>query len=1127
MPIVQVGCIHVDFPYKPYPCQVSYMQNVIDALNERRHAILESPTGTGKTLCLLCASLGWLDYVRAQQQLTALTAWDTSHPISEVPFSGLNKLDNPLIIFSSRTHAQLNQAIQAFRNTAYSSHRIGVLGSRDQLCLLPEVSQLDSNSAKVYQCRLRVTTRTCDFYRNFDANREKLLASLRSSSTTDIEDLVKLGRETRSCPYYLSREAKTDADVLFMPYNYLLDPKIRSTYGIDLTNAVVIFDEAHNIEQVCEDASSATLVTSLLSSAIEELRVIGEYIFSASENDSEGPPDGNDRAQSAVNSSLDLTQPSNDALMALGLPRIITLKGQLIELERLMHELPAGSASGLIKPGEYVSLSLFAFRVLSTVTAGYLCDSAYVFELLAHAGITVQSYVHDLELINQIISASVGFNMIYLLYFAKVVFAETSQSRPGAATRRESSRAYRVFIKEEDLVTKFSRNQVGKDSSVAAAWGLPVTSIGGKEVRNVSLSYWCLSPGRAIYELLAQNVRNIILTSGTLYPVRSLQLELGLEGAIVLQNPHVIDREQVHVAVIPKAPDGGTLNSGYAFRDSVAYQRSLGLMLGQLIWPNLILFSVPFQPYSLGLHCIYACSVNFFLANLFRIIPRGVLVFFPSYALMRKCVDYWQSSDIYGRFLDHKKVFLEPRDKTVFQQVATSYVEAAYSPSADAGGAALISVMRGKASEGLDLSDHASRAVIIVGLPYPPCEDPRVKIKMSYLDERRMGETQAALCDMPTGRQWYKLQAWRAVNQGVGRVIRHIRDYGAIFLCDERFAAPEARSHLPVWIREAVHTYDSFGPAVRDAAAFFRNCEIKVIPPMYPAPLMSVKGTNVTDMSASSQSLARRNIQSSRTLVSTDFPLVSSQVHVYAKSLEDTGADLLSAYPTTSSLNPSSETEKTDPVSSTSSILSLVYNCPNSQPTQVSQKSSPPERNRKRVRGEDEILESRLLNRQHGTKKLKLVKEHVNPETGVGVAPGAYIKAVKELLLKNSTDLPTADGRQSFADFQKALKTYKASQIQGSGTPVETVFAALARIFLPREAPGLLRDFAVFVREHERERFSQLCKGLTGLPVQDTQVEHEANTAQSSGDPNLAGQRKSALPCLCMSRPPAPFGANR
>nr|VZI23062.1 unnamed protein product [Spirometra erinaceieuropaei] len=920
----------------------------------------------------------------------------------------------------------------------------GVLGSRDQLCLLPEVSQLDSNSAKVYQCRLRVTTRTCDFYRNFDANREKLLASLHSTSTTDIEDLVKLGRETRSCPYYLSREAKTDADVLFMPYNYLLDPKIRSTYGIELTNAVVIFDEAHNIEQVCEDASSATLVTSLLASAIEELRVIGEHIFSASENDSDGPPDNGDRVESAVNNSLDLTQPSNDALIALGLPRIITLKGQLIELERLMHELPAGSASGLIKPGDYV------------------------FELLAHAGITAQSYVQDLELVNQIISASVGFNnpkfrrgrgLTHLAEFLQVVFAETAQSRPGNAIRRESARAYRVFIKEEDLVTRFNRNQQGKDPSVAAVWGLPATSIGEKEVKNVSLSYWCLSPGRAIHELLAQNVRNIILTSGTLYPVRSLQLELGLEGAIILQNPHVIDREQVHVAVIPKAPDGGTLNSGYAFRDSVAYQRSLGLML----------------------------------VNLFRIIPRGVLVFFPSYSLMRKCMDFWQNSDIYGRFLDHKKVFTEPRDKTLFQQIATSYVEAAYSPSADAAGAALFSVMRGKASEGLDLSDHASRAVIIVGLPYPPCEDPRVKIKMSYLDERRMGETLASLGDMPTGRQWYKLQAWRAVNQGVGRVIRHIRDYGAIFLCDERFASPEARSHLPAWIREAVHTYDSFGPAVRDATAFFRNCERK-----YPAPLMSVKGTNVTEMPVSSQSLARRKIQSSRTLVPTDFPLVSSQVHVYAKSFADTGADLLSAYPTTLSLDPPKEAEKPDPAP-TASVLSLVYSSSSSQPTQQPQTASPPEGDRKRVRGEDEVLQSRLLNRQQGAKKLKLVKELVNPETGVGVAPGTYIKAVKELLLKGSTDVPAVDGRQSFADFQKALKTYKASEAQGSGTPVEAVFAALARIFLPLDAPGLLRDFAVFVRAHERERFSQLCKGLTGLPVQDSDVRGMTVETEASG----------------------------
>ena len=56
----------VYFPFTPYDCQTSYMQQVIKACSSQQNALLESPTGTGKTLSLLCASLAWLKTERAR-----------------------------------------------------------------------------------------------------------------------------------------------------------------------------------------------------------------------------------------------------------------------------------------------------------------------------------------------------------------------------------------------------------------------------------------------------------------------------------------------------------------------------------------------------------------------------------------------------------------------------------------------------------------------------------------------------------------------------------------------------------------------------------------------------------------------------------------------------------------------------------------------------------------------------------------------------------------------------------------------------------------------------------------------------------------------------------------------------
>ncbi len=63
---------------------------VIEAIKEGKDAMLESPTGTGKTMSLLCASLAWLTKIRAES----------------------SNYNHARIFYCSRTHSQLTQVVQ-------------------------------------------------------------------------------------------------------------------------------------------------------------------------------------------------------------------------------------------------------------------------------------------------------------------------------------------------------------------------------------------------------------------------------------------------------------------------------------------------------------------------------------------------------------------------------------------------------------------------------------------------------------------------------------------------------------------------------------------------------------------------------------------------------------------------------------------------------------------------------------------------------------------------------------------------------------------------------------------------------------------------------------------------------
>lgn len=68
MPTVNIHNIEVEFPKDPYACQVDYMQKVLQAITEGHNALLESPTGTGKTLSLLCSTLAWQVHARKESK---------------------------------------------------------------------------------------------------------------------------------------------------------------------------------------------------------------------------------------------------------------------------------------------------------------------------------------------------------------------------------------------------------------------------------------------------------------------------------------------------------------------------------------------------------------------------------------------------------------------------------------------------------------------------------------------------------------------------------------------------------------------------------------------------------------------------------------------------------------------------------------------------------------------------------------------------------------------------------------------------------------------------------------------------------------------------------------------------
>ncbi|KAH9666132.1 Regulator of telomere elongation helicase 1-like [Citrus sinensis] len=679
MPTYKIRGIDVEFPFEAYDCQLVYMEKVIQSLQNKCNALLESPTGTGKTLCLLCATLAWRKSLGSFSTLGSQVNNQISGSQSSVNSSQSGDSKLPTILYTSRTHSQLRQVIQELKTSNYRPKMV-ILGSREQLCIHREVSLL-RGSAQNNACRFlckKGTNRRCNHHSrvaDYMKNNPHL-----GDEPIDIEDLVNIGQTFGPCPYFMTRELQKTVDIVFAPYNYLIDPWFRKGLGVEWKNSILIFDEAHNLEGLCADAASFDLSSGLLTACISEAKNCIDISSTR-------------RGQS----SDETLNPDNFAI----------LRALLLKLEKRIAEVPINSKElGFTKPGPYI-YELLADLNITQETAYKLID---IVEVAAEL-------LQEDKLQNK--KSTTACRIESISNILKIIFRDKGTAH---------SAYYRVHVREADANA--------------------ADVLKGKASR--TLSWWCFNPGIAMQEFSRLEVGSIILTSGTLSPMDSFAQELKLNFPLRVENPHVITSKQIWAGIVPVGPSGYLLNSSYRNRDSIEYKQELGNTIDA----------------TFDMH-------------------KGVI-------------------DPFGAKKDYM---------AKLKDTSTS-------------GAVFFAVCRGKVSEGLDFADHAGRAVVITGMPFATMTDPKVRLKREYLDlqaQSQGGEYKETKLSFLSGEDWYNQQASRAVNQAVGRVIRHRHDYGAIIFCDERFAHPSRKSQISLWIQPHIQCYSKFGDVVYTLTRFFRE----------------------------------------------------------------------------------------------------------------------------------------------------------------------------------------------------------------------------------------------------------------------------------------------------------------
>ena len=331
----------------------------------------------------------------------------------------------------------------------------------------------------------------------------------------------------------------------------------------------------------------------------------------------------------------------------------------------------------------------------------------------------------------------------------------------------------------------------------AAEGRLFASSVNG----NVHLRYTLLDPTNHFRDIV-EDARAVILAGGTMSPMDDYATHLFSylppDRLKFHSFGHVIPSSNLCVAALDQGPSGIDFDFTFDKRGS----GSLILELGNT------------------------------LLELARTVPDGLVVFFPSYEYLSQVLKVWQqkafssSESLFDRLSAVKPILHESKTKqrpdetsdinssvSIISGVETVLHAYTNSISSSKGGL-LLSVIGGSLSEGINFSDSLGRGVVVVGLPFPNVHSAEWKAKIEYIErssyERLKASSVGASATLESqwkaqakaaGREYVENTCMRAVNQCIGRAIRHRNDYAAVVLIDRRYRSSKIRSKLPVWMK--------------------------------------------------------------------------------------------------------------------------------------------------------------------------------------------------------------------------------------------------------------------------------------------------------------------------------------